>query len=41
MPICRVYAEYFGGELKIFSLEGFGTDAFLHLPHVDKSKRSE
>lgn len=38
LPICKCYAEYFGGELKIFSLEGFGTDAFLHLPHVDRGR---
>jgi hypothetical protein len=27
----RLYAEYFGGGLDIKSMEGFGTDAYLHL----------
>ncbi len=31
LPLCRLYARYFGGEMRIISLEGFGTDAYLHL----------
>lgn len=27
----RLYARYFGGDLQVISLEGYGTDAFLHL----------
>mmetsp|Transcript_26370 Transcript_26370/g.43820 ORF Transcript_26370/g.43820 Transcript_26370/m.43820 type:complete len:440 (+) Transcript_26370:74-1393(+) len=31
LPISRTYARYFGGDLNIMSMEGYGTDAFLHL----------
>ena len=31
LPLSRLYSRYFGGNLEIKSLEGYGTDAFLHL----------
>ncbi|KAK9829227.1 hypothetical protein WJX72_004611 [[Myrmecia] bisecta] len=31
LPISRLYARYFGGDLQIISMEGYGTDAYLHL----------
>jgi pyruvate dehydrogenase kinase 2/3/4 len=31
LPIARSYCRYFGGELDLLSMEGFGTDAFVHL----------
>ncbi|KAG7674226.1 hypothetical protein Ndes2526B_g03970 [Nannochloris sp. 'desiccata'] len=31
LPISRLYARYFGGDLAIISMEGYGTDAYLHL----------
>ena len=31
LPMSRLYAQYFGGDLDIKSLEGHGTDCFLHL----------
>merc|ERR1712146_528885 len=31
LPLSRIYAEYFGGNLDIKSMEGFGTDCYLHL----------
>eukprot|EP01134_Creolimax_fragrantissima_P004323 CFRG4323T1 len=31
LPISRLYARYMGGELKIVSMEGYGTDAFVYL----------
>ncbi|CAE7028093.1 PDK [Symbiodinium natans] len=31
LTLGRLYAQYFGGDLKILSLDGFGTDVFLHL----------
>lgn len=31
LPITRLYARYFGGDLTIMSMEGYGTDAYLHL----------
>jgi len=34
LPISRGYARYFGGDLNMMSMEGFGTDAFLHLPRL-------
>jgi len=34
LPIARLYARYFGGDLHIISVEGFGTDAFLYLHKI-------
>ena len=34
LPISRGYARYFGGDLNIMSMEGYGTDAFLHLSRL-------
>ncbi len=31
LPITRLYARYFGGDLTMMSMEGYGTDAYLHL----------
>mmetsp|Transcript_13547 Transcript_13547/g.50419 ORF Transcript_13547/g.50419 Transcript_13547/m.50419 type:complete len:130 (+) Transcript_13547:1033-1422(+) len=31
LPISRSYARYFGGDMQIMSMEGYGTDAFVHL----------
>ena len=38
LPISRLYARYFGGDLKIISMEGYGTDAFLYLSKMDKAE---
>mmetsp|Transcript_10424 Transcript_10424/g.29310 ORF Transcript_10424/g.29310 Transcript_10424/m.29310 type:complete len:606 (-) Transcript_10424:1949-3766(-) len=32
LPLARIYARYFGGELTIKSMEGFGVDAYIYLP---------
>lgn len=31
LPLSRLYAMYFGGSLELASMDGFGTDAYLHL----------
>ncbi|KAJ5050828.1 uncharacterized protein L3040_002697 [Drepanopeziza brunnea f. sp. 'multigermtubi'] len=31
LPLSRVYAEYWAGQLEVHSLEGYGTDAFLQI----------
>ncbi|CAG8569333.1 616_t:CDS:10 [Ambispora gerdemannii] len=37
LPISRLYARYFGGDLKLISMEGFGTDVYLHLNRISNS----
>jgi len=32
LPLARIYARYFGGELTVKSMEGHGVDAYLYLP---------
>ena len=34
LPISRAHARYFGGDLEIISMEGYGTDAFLYLSRL-------
>ncbi|KAI8920877.1 mitochondrial branched-chain alpha-ketoacid dehydrogenase kinase-domain-containing protein [Powellomyces hirtus] len=34
LPITRLYARYFGGDLRLISMEGYGTDAYLHLSRL-------
>jgi pyruvate dehydrogenase kinase 2/3/4 len=31
LPISRLYARYFRGDLQLISMDGYGTDAYLHL----------
>ena len=31
LGLSRCYSRYFGGELKLISMEGYGTDCYLHL----------
>lgn len=38
LPISRLYARYFGGDLQIISMEGYGTDAYLHLSRLGGSQ---
>ncbi|KAF3765846.1 hypothetical protein M406DRAFT_38827 [Cryphonectria parasitica EP155] len=37
LPISRLYARYFGGDLKLISMEGYGTDVYLHLNRLSSS----
>lgn len=34
LSLSRLYAQYFGGDLKIMSVDGFGTDVYLHLSRL-------
>jgi Histidine kinase-, DNA gyrase B-, and HSP90-like ATPase len=34
LPLARIYARYFGGELTLKSMEGHGLDAYLYLPRL-------
>jgi pyruvate dehydrogenase kinase 2/3/4 len=34
LPLARIYARYLGGELTLKSTEGYGLDAYLHLPRL-------
>ena len=29
LPLSRVYARYFGGELSVLSMQNYGTDAYV------------
>lgn len=34
LPLSRLYARYFGGDIKVISMEGFGTDAYVFVRKV-------
>ncbi|KAI9328752.1 mitochondrial branched-chain alpha-ketoacid dehydrogenase kinase-domain-containing protein [Zopfochytrium polystomum] len=38
LPLSRLYARYFGGDLRLISMEGYGTDAYLHLSRLSNSE---
>jgi len=38
LPISRSYARYFGGDLSIMSMEGYGTDCFVYLTRLGNTK---
>lgn len=38
LPLSRLYARYWGGELTLSSMEGYGTDAYLHLCKLGNKK---
>lgn len=40
LPISRLYARYFGGELQVISMEGYGTDAYLHLKRLGTTEEA-
>lgn len=37
LPHSRLYARYFHGDLKLISMEGYGTDVYLHLNRLTSS----
>jgi pyruvate dehydrogenase kinase 2/3/4 len=39
LALSRLYARYFGGDLRLTSMEGYGTDVYLHLNRLDTSER--
>jgi pyruvate dehydrogenase kinase 2/3/4 len=38
LPISKSYARYFGGDVSIMSMEGYGTDAFVYLRRLGDSR---
>jgi len=40
LPACRAYVEYLGGELTLETMQGFGTDIYIRLRHIDGKMES-
>ena len=38
LPISRLYARYFGGDIRVLSMEGYGTDAYISLGRLSDSE---
>lgn len=38
LPLTRVYARYFGGDLQLISIPNFGTDVFLKITRLEQVK---
>ncbi|KAG1225515.1 hypothetical protein G6F68_019911 [Rhizopus microsporus] len=34
LPMSKVYAEYWGGDINLMTMEGYGTDAYLKIPRL-------
>lgn len=39
LALSRLYARYFNGDLKLISMEGYGTDVYLHLNRLSTNER--
>lgn len=37
LPLSRLYARYFSGDLKLVSMPGFGVDAYLTIKRLEGS----
>jgi len=37
LPIARVFSRYFGGDLEMATVDGFGTDVFLYIPNLSEA----
>lgn len=40
LPLSRQYARYFGGDLRLISMEGYGTDVYIHLNRLSSSREA-
>ncbi|KAG6873680.1 hypothetical protein C0995_012614 [Termitomyces sp. Mi166 len=38
LPLSRLYARYFGGDLRLISMEGYGTDVYIHLNRLSSTR---
>ncbi|KAF9103153.1 hypothetical protein BGX29_003711 [Mortierella sp. GBA35] len=37
LPLTKIYAQYFGGDMHLVSLQGYGCDVFLKLKQIDET----
>ena len=37
LPLSRLFAQCFGGDLQVVSMEGYGTDVYLYLNKLTKN----
>ena len=35
LPLAKVYATLFGGDLKLLSMEGHGTDCYVYISRIE------
>ncbi|GJJ14850.1 hypothetical protein Clacol_009118 [Clathrus columnatus] len=38
LPLSRLYSRYFGGDLRLISMENYGTDVYIHLNRLSSSR---
>ena len=38
LPLSRLYARYFGGDLRLVNMPGYGVDAFLSVAHLEEKE---
>ncbi|KIM37369.1 hypothetical protein M413DRAFT_56993, partial [Hebeloma cylindrosporum] len=38
LPLSPLYARYFGGDLRLISMDGFGMDLYIHLNRLSSSR---
>ena len=39
LPLSRLYARYFNGDLTMSSIEGFGTEVFIYLQAIESEAK--
>lgn len=40
LPMSKVYAGYFGGSLELYTMEGYGTDAYVRIPRLGNTNEN-
>jgi pyruvate dehydrogenase kinase 2/3/4 len=41
LPLSRLYAQFYGGDLDVMSMDGYGTDAWIYLDNGSRKYETQ